>query len=357
MNSILSSNNSIDFEFNFNDNGVNPDNISILFNFMDTSIEQFPNFEKLKDFSKHIVYNFPKAENIRVDNINIYGTILAPAAKVVLSNINSLNAQIISKELTITNSNMEELVVFDGLFHDNDGDPITLDLIAGYVRKTQLDSNKTENLLGEPLIENDSDDETIDNGDDDNDVQEVNNDEDGNVEEVNEDKDNDHNDNVLKKVDPKPSNLSDYACKTDDNPLGIVSKFGAFSFGDFLAYNSDVQGRIASKNLVDVSSYSINEKVYGSNTYKCNQSPLKEDFQFSVVASTVKIINSHLYNGGIAYTNNVDQTDESLKTSIISNGCSITNDSSIIDFDTVESQMNYLSENLAKLEDNGAVNK
>lgn len=356
MKNTISSTNAVDYEFIFNDNGVNTDNLSILFNFEDDDIQHFPNLDKLKNYANRIVYNFPKASNIRIDDTNIYGTIIAPEANVILSNINILNTQIISKELTITNSNMDELVIFEGLFHDIDGDPITIDLIASYLRKTQLESNQSINILGEPFISNYSDDESKSESDsesdNENNVQEVDDGDDDVVEEVVEDN-YDDGDNIDE--NPIPDNLDGSICKTDDDPLGIISNFGAFSFGDFIAYNSDVQGRIAAKNLVDVSSYAINQEVYGSKRYKCNESPLKNDFQFAVVAGTVKIVNSGLSNGGIAYSNNVDQTDESLKENIINNGCSIINDSSIVNFDAVEKQMNTLSQNISKLEDNGAV--
>jgi len=250
---------------------------------------------------------------------------------------------------------MDELVIFEGLFHDIDGDPITIDLIASYLRKTQLESNQSINILGEPFISNYSDDESKSESDsesdNENNVQEVDDGDDDVVEEVVEDN-YDDGDNIDE--NPIPDNFDGSICKTDDDPLGIISNFGAFSFGDFIAYNSDVQGRIAAKNLVDVSSYAINQEVYGSKRYKCNESPLKNDFQFAVVAGTVKIVNSGLSNGGIAYSNNVDQTDESLKENIINNGCSIINDSSIVNFDAVEKQMNTLSQNISKLEDNGA---
>ncbi|OUM64618.1 hypothetical protein PIROE2DRAFT_60532 [Piromyces sp. E2] len=157
--------------------------------------------------------------------------------------------------------------------------------------------------------------------------------------------------------EPDPKSCDDDfngSCSSND-PFGIVSNFGAFVFGDFISEGSDVQSRIGCKGKLSVSSYSINQVIYGEGkNYRCDQSPLKEDFQYSVVAGTVEIQNAGLSNGGIAYTNSAKNVVDYIKNNIINNGCKFEKNSNIVDFTKEEERMIEISNKLATLKENGA---
>jgi len=128
-----------------------------------------------------------------------------------------------------------------------------------------------------------------------------------------------------------------------------------FSFNQYNGYSSYIQGRLASKGLITLTLYEVNKKLYGENTYKCSESPLKEDFLYAIIAGNLSIQTTDIKNGGIAYTEDINQNITYLKSDIESNECQFVKDSNIINFDSEEQKMNNLSKQLALFEDNGVV--
>ena len=350
---ILSTENYSYANVNINTSNVNPDDVTIIFNFSDSRVERFIPFNELKNYANRVIYNFPNASYIKIENTNIYGTILAPSADIIINN-GEIKGQIIGKSLSVTWPNMNEVAIFDGKVKNNNGDSISIIKLIDISQDSdnEVDDGDTNDVEEVP-DDHDDDDEAVEDGDDEDDDDDNEAVEDGD-DEGEENGDNDDNNDDIPKENPIPHNLDGSTCKTSSNPLGVISSFGVFSFNDFKAYNSDVQGRVAAKNILEVTSYSINEAVYGGNRYRCDESPLKEDFPFAVVAGTVKISNSGVGNGGIAYIDNADYLDSELKKNIMSNGCSVIKDA-YLDFDFIEKNVNILSKQLATLNDNGVV--
>ena len=258
-------------------------------------------YSSMEGYAHRIIWNMPDVTNLKMDNVRIYGTILAPLAKVIGGHGN-LQGQLIVKS-------------FEG--------PFQIDWVKFVGCLPDIEDTPEEPEPEEPQPEE------------------------------------------PEPVEPEPEEpeepeeseteeLIEGSCSSN-KPFGIVSNFGAFTFGDFTAEASDVQGRIGCKGKLKVSSYAINQEVYGTNRYKCNESPLKEDFQYAVVAGTVDIQNSGLSNGGIAYTDNADNVVDYIKNDIINNGCKFVKDSSIVNFDKAEEKMTKLTQTLANMEDNGVV--
>jgi len=305
-----------------NTENVDVNSVTIVFNFSDENVQRFIPFENLRDYASRVIYNFPNAKNIKIENVDIFGSIIAPNADVEIIN-GELRGQVISESLKMTWVNMNDLVIFNGDIKNNDSQSISLGNIVNGDESTQSEDD------GE-IVQN------VIQTNDQNNVPNV------------------VTDSVPITI-PGTGTGGNPNCKVDEFPLGIVSNFGAFSFNSFIASSSDVQGRIAAKNVVDVSQYSINEILYGGKRYRCDEDPLNRDFPYAVVAGTVKINDAGLYNGGIAYTDNVNGVSNDIKSSIINNGCQISKIPNLIDFDEVERNMNKISEDLATLPSTGSV--
>jgi len=278
-------------------------------------------YSSMEGYAHRIIWNMPDVTNLKMDNVRIYGTILAPLAKVIGGHGN-LQGQLIVKS-------------FEG--------PFQIDWVKFVGCLPDIEDTPEEPEPEEPQPEEPQPEEP----------------------EPEEPEPEEPQPEEPEPVEPEPEEpeepeeseteeLIEGSCSSN-KPFGIVSNFGAFTFGDFTAEASDVQGRIGCKGKLKVSSYAINQEVYGTNRYKCNESPLKEDFQYAVVAGTVDIQNSGLSNGGIAYTDNADNVVDYIKNDIINNGCKFVKDSSIVNFDKAEEKMTKLTQTLANMEDNGVV--
>ena len=336
--------------FRFNANGASADDFIIIFNVKGNSIRfDSCEFGSLNGYAHRVIWNMPNVTSLYVGNVRVYGTILAPKAYAHSTN-NNLQGQIIVKD-------------FNGSLQV---DWVKFKACLPIVNGTQKTESEGEQTQPETDTEQDNDQNTEQDNDQDDEPdtepEELQPDDEENVpevqvgdnENVEEDTDSENENNEVENdTDSEDENNASYC--DDDFPFGIVSNFGAFSFNNFIASASDVQGRIAAKNLVDVSSYSINEFFYGGGRFRCDQEPLKSDFPFAVVAGKVKISDAGLYNGGIAYIDNVDGVSNDIQSSIINNGCQIAKIQNLIDFDKVEEKMNKISEELAELADTDSV--
>jgi len=288
--------------FIFNANGVAPDNFIVIFNVKGESIT-FANcdFSSLDGYANRVIWNMPDVNTIRSSVDTIYGSIVAPKAYFTAEK-GTIQGQIIVKNL---NGPLEvEWVPFDGCIPVDSPDVII-----------------------DPVIEPDSDIE---------------------------------DEQINSEPESEPENYDLNGQCSSDNPLGVVSNFGAFTFGDFTGMGSDVQGRVGCKGKLSVTGYAINQEVYGTgnnNRFKCNEGPLKDDFQYAIVAGTLSIQNSGVSNGGIIYGDNDDDVVDYIKNNVINDGCKYHNDPSISDFfDKQENNMIDLSKKLGKLEDTNSVN-
>ncbi len=284
----------------------------------------------------------PEVTSIYIGSVRVYGTILAPQASVKTAN-NNIQGQLIVKDFS---GNLQvDWVKFKACLP-------TINHTQKPDTKTEPEPESKPEPKPEPEPEPKPDEKKAPSE----------------PEELPQDKDSDETVTEVVAVTEtvQPEIDSDEEVKKgvkvevpvceNEYPFGIVSNFGAFSFNNFVSSSSDVQGRLAAKNLVDVSSYSINEYIYGGGKFRCDQEPLKSDFPFSLVAGTIKMDNGGIYNGGIAYTNSVDGVVDYIKNSITNNGCQVSKIPNLIDFDEVENNMNKISEELATLSDTKSVN-
>jgi len=140
--------------------------------------------------------------------------------------------------------------------------------------------------------------------------------------------------------------------------FGIVSKFNAFFFGDFTGYSSDVQGRLAAKGTVDISGgYQSNAFVYDAvahqhqSNYGCEESELKDDFKYAIVAGTINFRDGgEISNGGIAYTNSANLPG--YITDSIKNKKCPNEKKEVINFDTEKENMVKISNKLTNFAEN-----
>ncbi len=281
--------------FIFNANGVIPEKFVVIFNIIGDNSISFSNcdFSSLNGYADRILWNMPDVPKIWLNVDKFYGSILAPNAYVTVEK-GSLQGQIIVKN-------------FNG--------PLSIE----WVPFESCIPNDLPEIDLDPVVEPESD-----------------------IEPTNSD-----------------SELEPGEQCSSDNPLGVVSNFGAFTFGDFTSSGSDVQGRVGCKGKLSVTGYSINKEVYGSgknNGFKCNEGPLKNDYQYAIVAGTLDIQNSGIYNGGIVYIDNDDKLADNIKKDVTDNGCKYIKSFSIIDFDDEERKMIELSKKLGELKDTESVN-
>jgi len=151
---------------------------------------------------------------------------------------------------------------------------------------------------------------------------------------------------------PTPSN----ECTTE--VFGIASKFNAFFFGDFTGYSSDVQGRLAAKGTINISGgYQNNAFLFDAvnhqhhSNFKCDESNLKDDFKYAIVAGTLNFKDGgEISNGGIAYSNSVsipNYVAESIKNHNCPN-----EKKDVIDFDSEKEKLINLSNKLTNVREN-----
>jgi len=340
---ILSTENFNYVNLSINTNDVNVNSVNIVFNFNDEQIQSFISFDGLKPYASRIIYNFPNAKSIKIDNTNIYGTIIAPNADVEINN-GELLGQIIAKSLKLTWVNTNGLIFFNGEINTDNGEAISISNVLGDTEGIPSDDENNYNYSNPNTNTNANTNANTNTNSGSNSVPSG-----GNTVPTSVDP------SSIPNSSPISNTISDPNCKEDEYPFGMVSNFGAFSFNDFIAFNSDVQCRIAAKNYLEVNSYSINEYVYGGNRYSCNQPPLNNDFPYAIVAGRAKIHSSGAFNGGIAYTTSIDEISDDVKNSILNNGCKITNIPNLIDYDSILSNLKIISNNLASIKNTGCV--
>jgi len=281
----------------------------------------------MNGYAHRVLWNMPDVTTITIGNVRIYGTILAPKAYTQAGN-NNIQGQIIVKDFT--GKLQVDWVKFTSCLPIENRTP-EIEPVPEPEPEPEPESEvpepepEPEVLEPEPEPEPEVvDPETV--------------------------LDTEPDSEVDSEPEVEPSTDDTPICTIDHYPFGVISIFSAFSFNDFTSYDSDVQGRIAAKNHVEVSSCNVNKLLYGDEHSRCDEDPLMSDFQYAVLAGSIKIDNSAVFNGGIAYTNHIDDLTDNVKTSVANNGCTIDKVSNI-DFDAIEVSMNKLSQDLASLED------
>jgi len=134
------------YKMNILTNNVNVDNINIIFNFYDTIVDRFISFNDLKLYSKKIIYNFPNAKYIKIENTNIYGSIIAPNADIVINN-GEFNGQLFAKSLVFTYVQLNEKVEFEGQIINDFGKYITIsDILKSKNDKSNMNANNMDDI-------------------------------------------------------------------------------------------------------------------------------------------------------------------------------------------------------------------